>query len=412
MLKQLRNKKGFFNPKLHLILYALLLITTPFLMLQNYMQEAIGFLSRIKLNIGAFEIPYVLVFAIIMFVGFVVVMRKYITKIRVIGVLLLIFLMWIGQSSTDYYYNHTFYDLQHNWHYFAYGIYAYMIYRFLIIKKRSTSYIIKISYLSALILSSFDEIFQMYISSRVFDIGDIAKDSWGMFIGLLAVLILVENASFLRNGDKFFQKDFKSYLKSSKSLIVFIGIFAYLFLFFSSVLTDITYIKSAIGIPILVFIVFVFIIHNLQFKRFKIVFIIVLASLLSLQIFSIIKNRNNGLEYKSKSLLLYKGIPIVYFDVLIHPNGFIRLADKKTYFNYRDKQFFYSQTEDILVLGCGNETQYVDGFPELRTAQFIYNPEKQKGLQVVMLDTEKACDYYNKLISEDKNVFLIIHQGK
>ncbi|HPG74056.1 MAG TPA: hypothetical protein PLM49_07180, partial [Bacteroidales bacterium] len=51
------------SPGLNLSLYSLLLIVTPFLMLMNYLQEAIGSISRAHFILIGVEIPYVVMFA-------------------------------------------------------------------------------------------------------------------------------------------------------------------------------------------------------------------------------------------------------------------------------------------------------------------------------------------------------------
>ena len=51
--------KGIHSTRLHLILYSLLLVATPFIMLRAYMQQAIGRLSLSKIPFGAMEIPTV-----------------------------------------------------------------------------------------------------------------------------------------------------------------------------------------------------------------------------------------------------------------------------------------------------------------------------------------------------------------
>lgn len=45
------------STRLNLHLYSLFLVITPFLLLQNYIQDAIGKLSRVKLSIGESGLP-------------------------------------------------------------------------------------------------------------------------------------------------------------------------------------------------------------------------------------------------------------------------------------------------------------------------------------------------------------------
>ena len=47
------------STRLHLLLYASLLVATPFVMLQSFLQEAIGAISRFHVDLAGLEIPIV-----------------------------------------------------------------------------------------------------------------------------------------------------------------------------------------------------------------------------------------------------------------------------------------------------------------------------------------------------------------
>jgi VanZ family protein len=402
--------RWFYNKKVHFVLYALLLVFTPFIMLQNYLQEAIGMLSRAAFNVGKLHVPFTVLILIVVVGAIIFLSRKLISKPRILALCFVILLVFLGQKTSDYYFNHKFYDLQHNWHYIAYGIYAWMFYRLFQEKTTSKANLILKIYLSALALSIFDETFQKFISLRVFDIGDIAKDSWGVFIGLIFVFFVIEDAEIFSQRKSFFKPHIKEYLKSPFSLLVFIGLFAYVFLFISSLLTDIIYLKQALLITLGVFVVLFIFIHLLQYKRIRYLIIASISILCLVSIYSFFKPRENYIVYKTKHLVIYRGIPIPYFDVLIHPDGRFRLVDKKTYFNNRDMLFLYYHANNILLVGCGENESFVEGFPENQVSQFVFNPESYRAIQIIMLPNAMACEQYNRIKKEDKELMFIIHQ--
>ena len=194
--------KILFHPKTHLFLYILLLVLTPFLLLQNYLQSFIGQMSAESFTVFNFDFPYTVAIALVFVITLSIIFWKKFTSTRLAAWGFIIFLFWVGQKSTDYYFNHDFYELQYNWHYFAYSIFAYLSYRMFITKKTSPQKIFLYVYFSALCISAFDEAIQIPLSNRVFDLGDIAKDLWGSTIGLIFVFFIFENGKILKNGWK------------------------------------------------------------------------------------------------------------------------------------------------------------------------------------------------------------------
>ncbi|MFH2056253.1 MAG: VanZ family protein, partial [bacterium] len=178
---------GIHSPRLHTVLYSLLLVATPFVLLQNFLVERISALSSTALTLGDLSIPIMPLVAAILVIALVVALRAYITRSLLIGVAAVIVMLVIANQITDYYFDHNFYDLQQNWHYLAYGIFAWMIYRDLTPRKVPAAKVMLITYLAALGFSTFDEVFQMQLSSRVFDICDIGKDLWGCLMGIVMI---------------------------------------------------------------------------------------------------------------------------------------------------------------------------------------------------------------------------------
>ncbi|MCK5843614.1 MAG: VanZ family protein [Victivallales bacterium] len=405
----MKKKFDIKSPTVHLVMYATLLFATPFILLRNFMQEAIGSLSRFSFYILGLEMPFVVAIGVVVAIALVVALRRYITIYRVLALIAVVLMVALAQKSTDYYFNHKFYDLQHNWHYFAYGIFAYMMYRALKPKKVSASKIILWTFIAALCISSLDEGVQMFMSNRVFDISDIAKDTWGVLAGLVAIHFIGESGSIVRHGWKVRQKRVADYLRQPFSLLVIEIIFAYILLFLSSILSDSQFWYQVIAFTLVAFVIFFIILHLSQKKGFRIAFVGAAAVIIILQSAFFFKYKNENIVYNSYALTVYKGIPIVYYDILIHPNGTFRLVDKKHAFNQRDMQFFHHHASDILLIGSGSEGKGGKGFPEIWETQFVFNPITERGLQIIVQRTPEACETFNRLKNEGKNVLFVIH---
>jgi len=407
----MQNKEKFYSPETNLILYTLLLIATPFLIVQNYLQQMIGMTSQLSFTLLGIEMPYIVAIAIIFIITLAVVLWQKIKISHIYVWLFVIFMMILGQNSTDYYFNHKFYELQHNWHYIAYALFSYIMYRYLKQKKYSSEQIIGHTFISAICISTFDEAIQILISSRVFDICDIAKDIWGAVIGMLAVFFIIEKGKIIRDGWNFRQKKVSDYFKNSFSLLFLEMIFAYLLLLISSILSNNEYLGTVLLFTFIAFFIFFFIFHNSQKKYYRNIFISIAVLILLLQSIFFMKYNNSNIVYNKKGIVVYKGIPIPYFDIMIFPNGTFRLVDKKIYFNQKDKfNRIYMHANDILLIGSGKDGKGGKGFiDEKRETQFVFNPIKKLPLQVIVLKTPEACEEFNLLKSKGYDVMFIIH---
>ncbi len=385
------------TPETHRILYILLLIATPFLLLQNYLQSVIGELSSLTYTVFNIDIPVTVTIAVILVVVVIIFTYRKLTKIRIVSWVIVIFLFWIGQKSTDYYFNHKFYELQYNWHYFAYAIFAYLNYRALSVKKVSQQKIIILTSISALATSVLDEFLQMPLSNRIFDIGDISKDVWGTMIGLFFIFFILENGSILNKGWNIRRKSIKYYSDSPLSLLVFLYIISYVFMVVASLLTETTYTFPTIFITIFIAGIIFLIIHLSQFKISSIVIIVFMTILIAVQGYFLIKYFNDDIIYNKNHILVYKGIPIYYFDVFIFPNGSFRLVDKKKVFNQRDQETIFNLCENIIVFGIGSDGTGGKGFPLTDETQFVFNDSKRKGIQIILQNNEEAAISFNRL---------------
>jgi VanZ family protein/uncharacterized protein len=399
----------FQQPKTHRSLYVLLLIATPFLLLQNYLQSFIGTLSDASFSINEIEIPYVLLIASVLVITVLVLFRRSITTFKIFAWFFVLFLFWVGQQSTDYYFNHKFYELQYNWHYFAYGIFAALNYRVLKTKHFPPQKIILNTFFYALGISAFDELVQIPLSNRIFDVGDISKDLWGTMIGMFILFVIIENAQIFRNSKPYRQVSWKNYLAEPKSVFILAFIFAYIFMVIASLLTDSDYLWQAIVIPVFIFGVVFLIIHLSQNKKWRLAFIAIFITLSGIQLIALSKYWKENITYCGDYLLVYKGIPLPYFDALIYPSGRFRAVDKKTHFSTRDQQTIKAFAQNILIIGTGKNLKTGIGFPKDELTQFIYNHSQNKGLQIIIMENEQACLKYNQLAKEGKRPTLILH---
>ena len=287
-MQKRKDKKLFF---IHFVAYILLLIATPFVLLKNYMQATIGRLSEFSFQVGNTDIPYVLVIFIILFISLLIIFRKHLTLIRLVSIAGVLFLIYIGQNSTDFYFNHKFYELQHNWHYLAYGIFSAFSFRWLRANNTEPAKMILFTFLFAMLISSFDEAIQIPLSNRIFDICDIGKDLWGTVIGMTFILFVVEEGKLFNAQLKINAPKLKDYLHSPFAMLVNIAIFSEVFLLISSLFSDVEYLKSGILISLLVFLIIFFFIYLFQFKISRIAIIFLISLLLIVQLYSFIKIR-------------------------------------------------------------------------------------------------------------------------
>jgi len=399
-------KKAFF-PIANFYLYTILLIITPFLMLQNYLQEAIGAASRATIDLGGVHIPYLIIIASIGLVLFFYFSRKTMTKKRLLILGIIIVFFAAGQMTADYYFGHRFYDLQQNWHYFAYGIFSVIAFMRFSIKPAPVNTILIKIFLMALAISVFDEAIQVYISNRVFDLSDCGKDLWGSLAGSIFVFFYMEDAKGFTNY-RFRNNKLKEYYTNPFSLLCLEIIFAYIFLFIASQITDEKYKFSVIIMTLIIFIIaFLLILAGIN----RVVRWIIRSSLLLIIIMVVIASRfgNSGAKYISPGYLKYNGIPLVYFDFMIFPDGSFRTVDKKESFTLRDKNKISNLDPDILIIGKGSKGQGGKGWHDNKTTEMYYNTFNHKIYQIIKLPNAQACITFNRLKKLNKKVLFIIH---
>ena len=398
------------STRLHLILYSLLLILTPFILLRNFLVEAIARVSDSTLPLATLRVPIIPLAAALLLILLVVRFRVFITRRVLTAVVIVAAMDALAQQITDFYFGHKFYDLQQNWHYVAYGLFAYMVYRDLAWRRLSQVRILWLTFLSAMALSSFDEAFQMHLSSRVFDLSDIAKDGWGCLMGMVLITLGGGRSDeLLRGWGKIRTTRIGDHFRNPLTALVFIVVFDLIFLSCGSLLSDFRYVGAAVGLTLLAFALFL-VIDFLLLRRWARIGLAILLFLLSTAVgYEFFRHRDERVVQNQHCITVYKGIPIPFFDVLIYPNGRFRLVDKKRYFNSRDRRFFLRQRTDIIVIGSGEEGLGGKGFPETSMVQFLYNPFLGRATQVIILTTPDACRLFNRLMRDQKNVLLVLH---
>jgi len=388
-------------------LYSILLIITPFLMLQNYLQNAIGQASRAAIELDFIRIPYTVIIAILVLILFFYLSRKILTKKRLLIFALILVFFAIGQMTADYYFGHHFYDLQNNWHYIAYGIFSYMAFRRFTIKPKPLNEILFKIFLMALAISAFDEFIQIFISNRVFDLSDVGKDLWGNMAGSIFVCLYLEDGKGFSNYI-LRQKKIRDYYTNPFSLLSLEMIFSYIFLFVSSQISNEKYKFHVIFIVLFFFLIAFLLIHS---GRNKIIRWLIRISLLLIitAVFDASHFGNSGAKYIKPGYINYNGIPLLYFDYMIFPDGSFRTVDKKEAFGLRDKQKIDNLDPDILLIGTGSKGQGGKGWKDIETTEMTFNNFKHKIYQIIKVPNQQACLIYNRLKEQNKKVLFIIH---
>ncbi len=398
-------KEFLFSRRNQLIVYILIIFIAPFIMCKYYLQPTIAKISELSFHLDGFEIKTIPAISGVLLLIILCLIIKRINLFQILSMLFILLIIAIGQYVSDFYMGNPFYDIQSNWHYVAYTIFSYLMYRYLSYSKIVPAKIILYTYITAMLISTADEFFQLSMTNRVFDPGDIAKDILGAVIGLILIFFVIENGKMIQNGWNFRQKKFSGYFKNPSSLLLLELILTIIFLCFSSVLTEKNVRINAVFISVAVFGIVSLLFHFFKYKVVKFILLfLVICQLVSFGIFC-----RKNIIYNSQSLTIYKGIPIPYFDVMFFENGFFRLVDKKTFFQLPDLVRIKSYTNDILLLGSGETGKGGGGLAKKEEMQFIVNEVKQKPLQVLILKNKEAFLMFNKLKEQNKRVVFILH---
>jgi VanZ family protein len=362
--------------------------------------------------LAGLDLPFVPVIAGALLAAVLFRYRAWLTRPRLLAGAIVILMDALAQQITDYYFDHNFYDLQQNWHYIAYGLFAFMVYRDLSPRGTPLAKILLTTFVAAFCFSCFDEGFQMRMSNRVFDTSDIAKDGLGCVMGMVLVSLGgVHSKSFVTGARQFLRTRGRSHLRNPFSVLAFETSFVFIMLCCSSLLSDAVYSGWVALLTIGLFLLLCLAVWTLPFRRGRVALGGVVLLAILAQGASAWKYRDAQIGSHRSNLTVYNGIPIPFFDVLVFPDGTFRLVDKKHYFNQRDQMFLLKHSVDILVIGSGERGRGGRGFPEEGIAQFVYNLHAHQATEVIILPSAEACQVFNRLKQERKNVLFVLHQG-
>ncbi|MBP9026707.1 MAG: VanZ family protein [Phycisphaerae bacterium] len=393
------------STRLHLVATALLVVCMPFLMLRAYLQDAIGRASAATFPFMGVDVPWVLVVASVVGVGLLALLWPYLNRGRLVAAGIAVLMIAYGQYINDYYFGHEFYELQLNWHYFAYMFFAVILYRDLTPRGYKPATIIGLTVGVSLALSTFDELFQTFVNNRFFDTGDISKDVWG---GVMGLLLVYNGSSELRSWLPLRHRRLSEYFKSPGSMMLLLGVTSLGLLTYCSLLNIADEIPITIYLTIGTFVVTFLILHLSQFRPWRWAMITIAVLAIGAQAWALVHYRDSGMVYWRPGLAVYRGLVWPYFDFAILPNGTLHPATKLHEFNPRDRGFFLKQCADIILIGAGPHGEGGHGFMSRKT-HFMYNPNTKRGSQVIIQPTPQACETFNRLKKEGKNVLFVVN---
>ena len=131
-------------------------------------------------------------------------------------------------------------------------------------KGKNDSQIIINTFVMALAISTLDELLQMPLSNRIFDIGDISKDLWGTMIGLLFIYLILENGRIFKEKTFIEKKMMSDIYQNPVSLLIALFIVSYIFMVIASLLTESEYLFAAVLTTIVLSIIIISTIYYLR----------------------------------------------------------------------------------------------------------------------------------------------------
>jgi hypothetical protein len=393
----------FKNPKIEALLqyglFTVLVVLTPFIVVTRYSQRLAHIVSHLGFELWSVKIPVILLISLAGVVFCLVWQRKNLDRGRVSAIFIILFLIFIAHRTMDIYLALSFFDLQINWHYVAYCAYAFFFFRAFFSPKIPLIRLIIIAYFSAVMMSLFDETFQLFMSDRVFDISDISKDALGVYIGLITILFITRTYGSITVS-----------LKSQSFMVmIMLGLFTMSFIFISPLLTEYEYLLSGILLSLGLFVLLTLFIYLCRFRLFRIISSISFVVLLISTTTVLVINWERDLIFKKPGLILYKGIPLPYFDFIVFSNSYCHFIDKKKYFRSTDKDFLLRKQPDIVLIGSGVDGSGGQGFDQGLGTHFVFNKYTAKGTQVIIIPTPIACEKYNHLKKIGKKVMMVVH---
>ncbi len=406
-------KKLLSHPRFHLLAYVLIILITPLVLLQGNYRIMIDKISLHSFNIGNLQIHTLLIVLILMAIIVLLYYRKNLSKNRIIGLLLCFVFLEIGHIIPDFYYGNTIYDLYSNSQILGYSLFAWFYYRLLKYHRKSDAFIIITGFLIALLVSAFGKFLQTTVLSRLLDVSEIGKNIWGIFIGYFFIYFVYEDAKNLRKSQIIPPKFIQVYSNPSSALL-HIGFFSLVFLIFASFLKWPVFINYAVGIPLLIYIVLIFITRALRIKFFRIIVISLFMIIIIVQGFFTIKYWDDNFVYYRENIAVYCGIPIIGFDFVVYPCGLFRPVEKKLEFAASDRDRLAKIGADIILIASGYQSRGAAGYvtPGTNKSDLRYNKYTGDLMHIMVYNTPLALEKYNELKAQGKDILLVVNNSK
>jgi len=404
----LKNPRS--EPIIQYVLFAMLVVATPFVVVTRYLQNVAHIVSHLSFRLLGQEIHFLPLLAAAL--GIYLIFRYYrrITPSRILALLFVGAMIAFSQSTMDLYSDVSFFDLQQNWHYIAYGTYVFYFFRAFAVRHMCLNRMILYSYASALGMSTFDETFQLFFSQRVFDISDIAKDAWGAVMALILIIFVTETHGTVDLKKVSLRKErLLDYLKHPETALLTVFTLTFIFVCISPLLSEHAQAGNLLLMSFALFIPIGMVFHLTRYRAVRLaVYSTLLLAVLALA-GSFLIHQRKYIAHNSFGITLFRGVPILFFDLLIYPDESFRLVDKKHHFRSQDIQYFRRQKPDILLVGSGSRGLGGKGFEQGEGVHFIYNEYTRRGTQVIILPTPAACRKFNELKAAGKKVLFILH---
>jgi hypothetical protein len=201
----------------------------------------------------------------------------------------------------------------------------------------------------------------------------------------------------------------RGYLENPASVVILLAVLGLLFICLSDLLAQVDHWPLILLLTAGGFVFFFLVFHLSRHRWVRYSLVIILLIGLGTQSYFFVKHRGDHIVSNRFGLTVYRGIAIPFFDVIIFPNGTFRPAPKKHLFSLRDQRFFLRQETDIILIGSGTHGRGGRGFPEQAISQFMFNPFTNDGTQVIILPNAEACQLFNRLKHEKKDVLFVLH---
>ena len=406
--------KAISSPMFQLVFYAIVLVfynaifaIVPVVQMQQALEYAI---DRISASLDStllwsrtISLTLMVGTAILIFFFF----RRQLAGHRILGIVALSVMVAMGGWISDYYLGYSPLDIRKYWHYLLYGLLVLLAYRAYPPIRMEAADFIYLAVALTLLISSLDEAFQGFISHRVVDLSDIAKDLWGTCMGLIVVFLLIESGERVRLSRQMASpRLFGCFRHISPLTICVIG--GASLLLTSSVLTEFRYWPHAIILAMVLTSLVLLGVRICARRQKPITICLLLALLMASVLFLDMQHAFTDVMYCRKGLVTCGPIPIPFFDVLIRSDGSFRLVDKKESFNRRDLQVLLHGSPDILLLGYRIRDSHLT-LPVGR--EDLCSDPVQHKTQIIVLSPEEACKEFERFVSMGLKVVLVIHNS-